>query len=62
MIKLFSLKQQNKDDVPGRGNNTKKASAAQLRITKGATDFDRDNNLNFYLFYLIIWIYNFVQI
>ena len=38
MIKLFSLKQQNKDDVPGRSNNTKKASAAQLRITKGIPD------------------------
>jgi hypothetical protein len=35
MIKLFSLKQQKKDEVPGRAGNQKKASAAQLRITKG---------------------------
>lgn len=35
MIKLFSLKQQKKDEVPGRASNQKKASAAQLRITKG---------------------------
>jgi len=37
MIKLFSLKQQKKDETPGRGNSQKKASAAQLRITKGIT-------------------------
>lgn len=35
MIKLFSLKQQKKDEIPGRSNTQKKASAAQLRITKG---------------------------
>jgi ubiquitin-conjugating enzyme E2 M len=35
MIKLFSLKQQKKDEVPGRASSQKKASAAQLRITKG---------------------------
>jgi ubiquitin-conjugating enzyme E2 M len=38
MIKLFSLKQQKKDgeSTPKVGNQ-KKASAAQLRITKGKT-------------------------
>lgn len=36
MIKLFSLKQQKKDgEGAHRGANQKKASAAQLRITKG---------------------------
>lgn len=36
MIKLFSLKQQKKDgEAAHRGANQKKASAAQLRITKG---------------------------
>jgi hypothetical protein len=37
MIKLFSLKQQKKDgENPARpGTQQKKASAAQLRITKG---------------------------
>lgn len=36
MIKLFSLKQQNKEgDNPGKGSTQKRASAAQLRITKG---------------------------
>lgn len=60
MIKLFSLKQQNKDDVPGRSNNTKKASAAQLRITKDINELnlpktcqmefpDPDDLLNFKL-------------
>ena len=34
MIKLFSLKQQKKD-AEGSHSNHKKASAAQLRITKG---------------------------
>lgn len=37
MIKLFSLKQQRKDEegTSRPGGNQKKASAAQLRITKG---------------------------
>lgn len=36
MIKLFSLKQQKKDgEASPRQGNQKKASAAQLRITKG---------------------------
>lgn len=36
MIKLFSLKQQKKDgEASPKANNQKKASAAQLRITKG---------------------------
>ena len=38
MIKLFSLKQQKKDGTEGSsksGMGQKKASAAQLRITKG---------------------------
>lgn len=36
MIKLFSLKQQKKDgEASPRTGNQKKASAAQLRITKG---------------------------
>lgn len=36
MIKLFSLKQQKKDgESSPRPGNQKKASAAQLRITKG---------------------------
>ena len=46
MIKLFSLKQQKKDEIPGRSNTQKKASAAQLRITKGNFVF----LLNFILF------------
>lgn len=36
MIKLFSLKQQKKEgEATPRTGNQKKASAAQLRITKG---------------------------
>lgn len=36
MIKLFSLKQQKKDgEATPKAGNQKKASAAQLRITKG---------------------------
>lgn len=36
MIKLFSLKQQKKDgEASPKASNQKKASAAQLRITKG---------------------------
>lgn len=36
MIKLFSLKQQKKDgEASPKSGNQKKASAAQLRITKG---------------------------
>lgn len=36
MIKLFSLKQQKKDgEATPKSGNQKKASAAQLRITKG---------------------------
>lgn len=36
MIKLFSLKQQKKDgETTPKTGNQKKASAAQLRITKG---------------------------
>jgi hypothetical protein len=36
MIKLFSLKQQKKDgEAAPKSGNQKKASAAQLRITKG---------------------------
>lgn len=42
MIKLFSLKQQKKDEESAGGNRTgaggKKASAAQLRIQKGRLD------------------------
>lgn len=38
MIKLFSLKQQKKDgEATPKSGNQKKASAAQLRITKGVT-------------------------
>lgn len=40
MIKLFSLKQQKKDEEGSAraGGSQKKASAAQLRITKGNLD------------------------
>ena len=39
MIKLFSLKQQKKDGIDAgvKPGGQKKASAAQLRITKGDT-------------------------
>lgn len=42
MIKLFSLKQQKKDEegTPRAGGSQKKASAAQLRITKGTCKSD----------------------
>lgn len=42
MIKLFSLKQQKKDEEgsPRAGGSQKKASAAQLRITKGTCKSD----------------------
>lgn len=42
MIKLFSLKQQKKDEegTPRAGGSQKKASAAQLRITKGTCKTD----------------------
>lgn len=41
MIKLFSLKQQKKDgESSPRPGNQKKASAAQLRITKGERTMD----------------------
>lgn len=42
MIKLFSLKQQKKDEegTPRAGGSQKKASAAQLRITKGTCKRD----------------------
>jgi hypothetical protein len=44
MIKLFSLKQQKKDgEATPKSGNQKKASAAQLRITKGET-FSNDKN------------------
>jgi len=48
MIKLFSLKQQKKDgtDTTARAGQ-KKATAAQLRITKGG---DCDNHFLFMLF------------
>ncbi|GAB6033171.1 Nedd8-conjugating enzyme UbcE2M [Chamberlinius hualienensis] len=61
MIKLFSLKQQKKEgEATSKGSNTKRASAAQLRIQKDitelnlpktcATDFpDQDDLLNFKL-------------
>lgn len=40
MIKLFSLKQQKKDgEATPKAGNQKKASAAQLRITKGIKTF-----------------------
>ena len=42
MIKLFSLKQQKKDGTDGgtrAGMGQKKATAAQLRITKGIETF-----------------------
>lgn len=35
MIKLFSLKQAKKDGESAKSGNHKKASAAQLRISKG---------------------------
>lgn len=35
MIKLFSLKQQKKEGETSKTTGTKRASAAQLRITKG---------------------------
>ena len=38
MIKLFSLKQQKKEGEGSKGG-AKRASAAQLRITKGAAWF-----------------------
>lgn len=41
MIKLFSLKQQKKDgETAGKSSNQKRASAAQLRITKGINKWD----------------------
>lgn len=61
MIKLFSLKQQKKDgETTGRANNQKRASAAQLRITKDINELnlpktcqiefpDHDDLLNFKL-------------
>ena len=40
MIKLFSLKQQKKDgEATPKAGTQKKASAAQLRITKGKQQF-----------------------
>ena len=50
MIKLFSLKQQKKDgeSTPKVGNQ-KKASAAQLRITKGIIDSYSDQSPFVYL-------------
>lgn len=40
MIKLFSLKQQKKDgETSGKTSTQKRASAAQLRITKGKVSF-----------------------
>ena len=40
MIKLFSLKQQKKDGTSNtQGMGVKRASAAQLRITKGFITF-----------------------
>jgi hypothetical protein len=35
MIKLFSLKQQKKEGESSKSSGAKRASAAQLRITKG---------------------------
>ncbi|XP_033222444.1 NEDD8-conjugating enzyme Ubc12 [Belonocnema kinseyi] len=40
MIKLFSLKQQKKDGESPRGGTQKKASAAQLRITKDVNELN----------------------
>lgn len=44
MIKLFSLKQQKKDEegTARAGGSQKKASAAQLRITKGTRYFNEN--------------------
>jgi len=40
MLNLFSLKQEKKDDAAGGRSNKKKASAAQLRITKDITELE----------------------
>jgi len=39
MIKLFSLKNQKKEADNNKGSSQKRASAAQLRITKGNYKF-----------------------
>lgn len=55
MIKLFSLKQQKKDgESSPRPGNQKKASAAQLRITKG--------KLNLLKFFSLQVLFNFLDI
>ena len=47
MIKLFSMKNQKKEGTESQSNpGTKRASAAQLRITKGTV-----------FYYLLIYIY-----
>ena len=38
MIKLFSLKQQKKEGESSKSSGAKRASAAQLRITKGQSN------------------------
>jgi ubiquitin-conjugating enzyme E2 M len=41
MLNLFSLKQEKKDESAGRGGGTRKrASAAQLRITKDLNELE----------------------
>lgn len=46
MIKLFSLKQQKKDgETSPKTGTQKKASAAQLRITKGKVEFVLFNSI-----------------
>ena len=50
MIKLFSLKEQKAAEEAAGTTQTKKVSAAQLRITKG-------NFTNFKFFYCISWYY-----
>jgi len=40
MLNLFSLKQEKKEDGSGRGGMKKKASAAQLRITKDINELE----------------------
>lgn len=50
MIKLFSLKQQKKDgEATPKVGNQKKASAAQLRITKGTYFFEHFCQVQDYL-------------
>lgn len=50
MIKLFSLKQAKKDGESPKAGTQKKATAAQLRITKGHY-FNNHNNYYYIIFF-----------